>query len=82
MILEWSLERNPEAVNCKPFADVPSISLKLMTEAHNWKKKKPNIRSQNDMEGVYFIAAHGQRLRDSDIGTFLRQTRLRNWKRF
>ena len=36
LVRKWSLNRNPESVNFIPFADVPSIPLKLWTTSYQW----------------------------------------------
>ena len=61
LVEEWSMERQPESINCKTFNKTPTYSLPLQTEAEKWIKKRMELRVRRQTEDLfhYFIPASG-----------------------
>ena len=54
LVSKWSTVRNPASVNCVPFKESPSISLKAWTEAFQWVMSK-KIALEKD--NLYYVAS-------------------------
>ena len=92
IVEEWSVERNPALINKKLFANIPSISLKLMTEAYNWSQsmkpprrgaeQKIKIRQRGNLRCFFITPSGVPTIREGDIDKFERQLKNMNWHKF
>lgn len=58
LVKKWSVNRNPESVNFVPFADVPSIPLKLWTTSYQWAMLNLKVlQTETDSEIICYMCS-------------------------